>query len=178
MKVEQIMSRPALTCSVHDTANRAAQLMWEADIGCVVVVDDERLTGIITDRDLCMAAYTRGATLAHIRVGEVMTRNVAVVRQDDRLGMAEALMRSKKVRRLPVVDTKDQLVGLLSLNDVARAAQQQRGRRVPEVPGDEVIATLGAICEPRRSLESFPETQPRSVRAESRTTSIAHETER
>lgn len=151
MKVEQIMSRPAVTCSVTDTANRAAQLMWEADIGCVVVLEaDGKLAGIITDRDLCMAAYTRGAALSQIGVGEVMTRSVAVVREDDRLGMAEALMRSKKVRRLPVVDTKDKVVGLLSLNDVARTAQHQLGRRVPDVAGDEVVSTLGAICEPRR----------------------------
>lgn len=154
MKVEQIMSRPAVTCLVSDTANRAAQLMWEMDIGCVVVLDaDEKLAGIITDRDLCMAAYTRGAALWQIVVGDVMTRSVAVVRQDDRLGMAEALMRSKRVRRLPVVDLKEKVVGLLSLNDVARVAQNQRGRRVPEVAGEEVVSTLGAICEPRRPQE-------------------------
>lgn len=151
MKVEQIMSRPPVTCVVTDTANRAAQLMWEADIGCVVVLEaDGRLAGIITDRDVCMAAYTRGVALSQIVVGEVMTRSVAVVREDDRLGMAEALMRSKKVRRLPVVDTKDRVVGLLSLNDVARTAQHQLGRRVPDVAGDEVVSTLGAICEPRK----------------------------
>ena len=91
-----------------------------------------------------------------ITLGEVMTRAVAVVRQDDRLGMAEALMRSKRVRRLPVVDVKDRLLGLLSLNDVARAAQQQRGRRMPDVAGDEVITTLGAICEPRRLSAPMP----------------------
>lgn len=154
MKVEQIMSRPAVTCVASDTANRAAQLMWEMDIGCVVVLEpDGKLGGIITDRDLCMAAYTRGAALWQIVVGDVMTRSVAVVRQDDRLGMAEALMRSKRVRRLPVVDAKEKVVGLLSLNDVARAAQHQRGRRVPEVAGEEVVSTLGAICEPRRPQE-------------------------
>jgi len=155
MKVEQIMSRPAVTCVVSDTANRAAQLMWEMDIGCVVVLeaDGGKLAGIITDRDLCMAAYTRGAALWQIVVGDVMTRSVAVVRQDDRLGMAEALMRSKRVRRLPVIDAKEKVVGLLSLNDVARAAQHQRGRRVPDVAGEEVVSTLGAICEPRRPQE-------------------------
>lgn len=155
MKVEQIMSRPAVTCLVSDTANRAAQLMWDEDIGCVMVLDAEgKLAGVITDRDLCMAAYTRGAPLWQITVGDVMTKSVAVVRQDDRLGMAEALMRSKRVRRLPVVDAKEKLVGLLSLNDVARAAQHQRGRRVPDVAGEEVVSTLGAICEPRRQPES------------------------
>lgn len=151
MKVEQIMSRPALTCGVHDVATCAVQQMWDADIGCVVVVDAEgRLAGVITDRDLCMAVFLRGVPLSAITVGEVMTRNVATVRPEDRLGLAEALMRSKRVRRLPVVDAKERVVGLLSLNDVARVAQLQRGRRVPEVGGEEVIATLGAICEPRR----------------------------
>ena len=154
MKVEQIMSRPALTCGVGDPATRAVQLMWDADIGCVILVDsEERIAGVITDRDVCMAAFLRGVPLCEITVGEVMTRNVATVRPDDRLGLAEALMRSKRVRRLPVVDAKARVVGLLSLNDVARVAQLQRGRRVPEVAGDEVIATLGAICEPRRAVE-------------------------
>lgn len=154
MKVDQIMSRPVVTCAVSDTANRAAQLMWDSDIGCVVVLDEaEHVVGIITDRDICMAAYTRGAALAQIPVRDVMTKSVAVVRPEDRLGMAEALMRSKKVRRLPVVDLKEKVVGLLSLNDVVREAQQQRGRRTPDVAGDEVVSTLGAICEPRRPQE-------------------------
>ena len=154
MKVDQIMSRPVITCGVADDANRAAQLMWDHDIGCVVVLDaEQRLAGIITDRDICMAAYTRGAPLAQIAVKDVMSKNLAVVRPDDRLGMAEALMRSKRVRRLPVVDAREKVVGLLSLNDVAREAQQQRGRRTPDVAGDEVVSTLGAICEPRRPQE-------------------------
>ncbi|MDP2275028.1 MAG: CBS domain-containing protein [Archangium sp.] len=154
MKVEQIMSRPALTCGVHDPATRAVQLMWDADIGCVIVVDaEEHLAGVITDRDVCMAAFLRGVPLGELIVGEVMTRSVATVRPDDRLGLAEALMRSKRVRRLPVVDGKGRVAGLLSLNDLARVAQLQRGRRVPDVAGDEVIATLGAICEPRSAAE-------------------------
>ena len=95
MKVEQIMSRPAVTCAVSDTATRAAQLMWDSDIGCVVVLQaDGRVAGIVTDRDLCMAAYTRGLPLHQIVIGEVMTRTVATVRQDDRLGMAEEWLKT------------------------------------------------------------------------------------
>lgn len=157
MKVEQIMSRPAVTCSEADTANRAAQLMWEKDIGAVVVVDaDHHLAGIITDRDLCMAAYTRGLTLSQIPVTEVMAKKMAVVHPEDRLGTAEALMRTKKVRRLPVVDGQQRVLGLISVNDVARAAQQQRGSRSPDVVCDEVVSTLGAICEPRRPEIAAP----------------------
>jgi CBS domain-containing protein len=118
MRVEQLMTRPAVTCAADDTATRAAQLMWDFNIGCVVVLDASQLvTGIITDRDLCMAAYTKGATLSHIHVREVMSKRVAVVRAHDRLALAEALMRRRKVRRLPVVDKEDRLVGLLSLAD-------------------------------------------------------------
>ena len=150
MKVEQIMSRPVVTCTVEDSANRAAQLMWDHDIGAVVVLDAaQRVAGIITDRDVCMAAYTRGATLSQIPVGEVMSKSVAVIQQDDGIGLAEAQMRTRKVRRLPVVDANDRLVGIIALNDVAREAALQRGRKTPEVPGDEVVTTLGAICEPR-----------------------------
>ena len=157
MKVEQMMSRPVATCTADDTANQAAQLMWEQDIGCVVVIDDsQQVKGIVTDRDLCMAAYTKGLALSQIPLRDVMATSVAVVRPNDLLAKAEALMRTKKVRRLPVVDATDRLVGLLSLNDVVREAQQQRGRPIPAVGGDEVVSTLGAICEPRQAHDLMP----------------------
>ncbi|MCA3012920.1 MAG: CBS domain-containing protein [Myxococcaceae bacterium] len=145
------MSRPVVTCGVDDSANRAAQLMWEEDIGAVVVLDaSKRIAGIVTDRDLCMAAYTRGATLSQILVREVMSKAVAVIGAGERLAAAEALMRSKQVRRLPVVDAGGLLVGVVSLNDIARVATEQRGRKSPAVGVDELVTTLGAICEPRR----------------------------
>ena len=69
MKVEQVMNRNVKTCRSSDSLDRAAQLMWENDCGCVPIVDDEgRGVGMVTDRDVCMAAYTQGGPLTHLRV--------------------------------------------------------------------------------------------------------------
>jgi len=67
MKVEQIMTRIVHTCSENDTLNRAAQLMWENDCGCVPVIHGGNgsgaVVGVVTDRDVCMGAYTQGRLL-------------------------------------------------------------------------------------------------------------------
>jgi predicted transcriptional regulator len=69
MKVEQVMKQAVQACRRGDALNTAAQIMWEHDCGCVPVVDTEnRVIGMITDRDICMAAYTRGEPLQTLRV--------------------------------------------------------------------------------------------------------------
>jgi CBS domain-containing protein len=150
MKVEQIMSRPVLSCTDTDTLNRAAQVMWENDVGCVVVQANRKLVGIITDRDICMAAYTRGEPLSAIRVSEVMTRTVETVLASDRVETAERLMREKRIRRLPVIDASKALVGFVSLNDLALEAEQRHGRKAAEVTALDVTATLAEIGKPRQ----------------------------
>ena len=73
MKVEQLMSRDVKTCQATEMLNRAAQLMWENDCGCVPVVDEDgRAVGMITDRDVCMAAYTQGRLLDALPVASAM----------------------------------------------------------------------------------------------------------
>src|SRR5688572_1882910 len=75
MNVEELMSRNAKTCSSTDHLGKAARLMWDHDIGCVPVVDERgHATGIVTDRDLCMAALLKERELTAIRVGTVMAR--------------------------------------------------------------------------------------------------------
>jgi len=79
MKAEKIMTREVASCRPDDTLNDAARIMWERDCGFVPVTAEDsggRVVGIVTDRDLCMAAYTRGQRLADIRVGEVMSTGV------------------------------------------------------------------------------------------------------
>ena len=150
MKVEQIMSRPVLSCAETETVNRAAQLMWENDVGCVVVQANRKIQGMITDRDICMAAYTRGEPLSAVRVSEVMTRKVETVLASDRVETAERVMREKRVRRLPVVDASKALVGFVSLNDLALEAEQRHGKKAAEVTALDVTATLAKICQPRQ----------------------------
>jgi len=75
MNVRTLMSRHVQSCSPHDSLETAARLMWEHDIGSVVVVDGhERPVGMITDRDVCMAAYTQGLPLREMLVEKVMSR--------------------------------------------------------------------------------------------------------
>ena len=157
MKVEQLMKREVKVCAETDTLNRAAELMWESDCGCIPVVSangDGALIGVVTDRDIAMAAYTQGRQLWAIPVGTAMARKVITCHASDGISQAEALMRDNQVQRLPVLDQNEHLVGILSLNDVAREAQREAatGKRV-EVTGESVSETLATVCQPRSSHE-------------------------
>jgi CBS domain-containing protein len=152
MKVDQLMSHPVRTCSASDMLDRAARLMWEHDVGCIVVESNGRIDGIITDRDICMAGRFAGKPLWGIRVGEVMSRPVETVHRKDSVETAERLMRIMRVRRLPVVNDSNNLVGLVSLDDLAREAGAQRSGRKVEVSAEQVAGTLAEICEPLASM--------------------------
>ena len=145
MKVSKLMHRDVVTCRTVDSLDCAAQLMWDHDVGCVPVLDENgRVAGMITDRDVCMAAYTRGAPLRAIPVASTMSREVYSCGPDDDLGSAEREMSRRQVRRMPVLDEKGQPIGILSLNDIARASQGANS-----VSNSEVAKTLAAISTPR-----------------------------
>ena len=129
MKVEQIMNRDVKVCRPQDSLNKAAQIMWDEPCGAVPVVDEQRRpVGFLTDRDVCMAAYTQGKPLEELRVEIAMARNVVSCVAEDDLGSAAGLMRQKRTRRLPVINSDGTLVGLLSLDDLAcEAARTLRG---------------------------------------------------
>lgn len=148
MDIAQLMSVPALTCHPHESLNDAAQLMWEHDCGALPVVDhDGSLVGMITDRDVCMAAYTQGLRLDDIPVSSAMANQVFSCTADQSLTDAEHLMSEKQVRRVPIIDGHNRPVGLLSLNDVARYAASARKRNGLD---REVTQTLAAVGAPRR----------------------------
>lgn len=144
MKVQKVMSKDVVSCRVRDTANRAAQIMWELNVGIVPVLDGEELVGVVTDRDLAMGAYTQGRRLTDISLSSVMTHDVCFCRPSDEIAAAEGLMAEHQVRRLPVIED-GKLVGLVSLNDIARAASA-----VPdEVSAQDLGRTLSAIGQSR-----------------------------
>jgi CBS domain-containing protein len=147
MQVRDIMTQPVVTCRSTDTLNAAARLMWERDCGAVPVTDDDGLlVGIVTDRDACMAAYTRGEPLGSVPVSVAMAKRVFSCHPDDSLEQAERLMGEKKIRRMPIVDDGGHPIGMLSLNDIARfAASARKTGKVEHA----VVGTLAAICEPR-----------------------------
>jgi CBS domain-containing protein len=145
MKISELMTRPVHACRAGDTLDCAARLMWENDIGSVVVTDDGgQVVGMVTDRDACMAAYTCGGALHDIPVGVAMARHVVTCGADDSDAAVAEIMARHKIRRVPVVDEAHRPIGMVSLNDLARTMAHGR-----DVPATAVAGTLAAICEHR-----------------------------
>ena len=169
MRVGDAMTRVVRTCRPEEDLTCAARIMWEWDCGFVPVVDRAgRVAGVITDRDVCMAAYTKGLPLGSIRVADVMTRSVVSCSREDAFDVAHSLMRRWRVRRLPVLDPGGKLVGVLSLDDIARAA----GEPSP-LEGSEVASTLSVVGEHRSACSLPPTAAERPVRKSSRVGSLA-----
>jgi len=100
---------------------------------------------VITDRDMCMAAFLQGKSLCDLRVSEAMATELRTCAPGDSLADAEAGMREGQVRRLPVVDASGQLLGVLSLADLARGRGAARSR----ITASELADVLVAVSEPR-----------------------------
>ena len=147
MKVSSLIRRSVTSCTIDDNLERAAQLMWNHDIGCLPVIDHEgHIAGVVTDRDACMAAYTQGIPLRAIPVTTAMARRVFSCREGDEVEAVETAMREHQIRRMPVIDDQGHPVGIISLNDIARASSTGK------VSAPEVVATLAAVTAPRPLL--------------------------
>ncbi|HWO08206.1 MAG TPA: CBS domain-containing protein [Polyangiaceae bacterium] len=147
--VADLMRAPAVCCNTGDTLHRAAQLMWEQDVGAVVVVDDAgRPVHMVTDRDVCMGAYTQGLPLWQSRVESLGPRPIASCPLGAGVPEARRLMEQQGVRRMPVVDAAGAVVGLIALGDLVReataAAPKNRTRGLTPA---QLAQTLGAIYE-------------------------------
>lgn len=141
------LMKPARSCRPTDSLNEAARLMWECDCGAIPVQDDAgRLVGIVTDRDICMAAYTRGRPLGALTVESTMSGGVTSASPEDSLERIATLMRDKQVRRIPIVD-EGGLVGMVSLADIAGYIESELG--FSTAAGMGLAHTLAAISEPR-----------------------------
>jgi CBS domain-containing protein len=144
------MSKAVRSCGVDDSLQQAAQIMWEGDCGIVPVIGhDGRVAGVITDRDICMAAYTHGQALWQLQVSSAMAKQVHGMRENDSLDAAEGLMRRARVRRVPVLDADGRLRGILSMSDLACHNHNSKRHGVNGLSGDSIAQTLAAICEPR-----------------------------
>lgn len=147
MKVKTIMVADPACCAPGDALAAAARVMWDRDCGVVPVLDpvSDHLVGVITDRDVCMAALSTGRTLHDMRVRDVMTPDPACCGPDDNLREVHGLMRDGQVRRIPVVDDEGALVGVVSLSDLAVEAFGGRGPAATKRQRD-AGRTLAAIC--------------------------------
>jgi CBS domain-containing protein len=151
MYVADLMTTDPWTLGPDATIADAAAMMWERGIGCIPITDDDRyLVGVVTDRDLCLAAYGRELPMNKLPIADAMTCLVYTVNPDALVADVDALMRRHRVRRVPVTDGLGRLVGIVCLSDIARAALR-RARTSAGQPGVDVARTLVGICEPRES---------------------------
>jgi len=155
MRVKELMSQPVRFCEVTDTADKAAQIMWEADCGVVPVVDGDRhVVGMITDRDICMTALFHGTALQDIPISEVMSSEVYACGPDDELSEAERLMSARQVHRLPVLATDGTPIGMLSVADLVREARPGTAKHAAGDSTEECVRTIAAISQPRAVLQA------------------------
>lgn len=154
MLVGDLMTKTVRCCGPHDSLDTAAHELWDGDCGALPVVDgaERRVVGMLTDRDICMGTHFRGRPLGQIQVERVMSGNVHSCHPGDEVSSAQAVMKSAQVRRLPVVDDAGQLLGVISLADIAREAGRTGSGRRPACSESEVVGTLSAIVGHRESL--------------------------
>ncbi len=150
-----LMSSPAVCCRPNDSLNVAAQLLWDRNLGALVVVDDSHEpVSMITDRDICFAAYTQGVPLWASSVASAMAQSLLVCAADTPISTVRALMLEAKVRRLPVVDEAGKVVGVIGVQDIAEEATRplQKGLKRGSAATD-VTQLLAGIL---RSTDNTP----------------------
>lgn len=156
MNIADFMTRGVHTVRPNDSLESAAAMMWEHDCGCAPVVDHEgRVLSMITDRDVCMAAFIQGKSLKDIPVASAMSRRLITCADDDTTSSVEAMMREHQIRRVPVVDGRGRLVGIVSLNDIVLEASTKP---------TEMAVTLAAICKHHDTALAPKKREPASAR--------------
>ena len=163
MKVQDMMSKPVTTCAMQDTLNTVAQKLWDLDCGALPVVDpDQRPVAVITDRDVCMAAFTTGKPLDDLRVMGSMSKQIWTCRAQEEVNSAALRMAKHGVRRLPVVDAEGRLVGMLSLNDLATAAAKEPPQKLTAATAD-AMRVLQAVCAHRQPDRAEAKSAPAAL---------------
>ncbi|MFY1688954.1 CBS domain-containing protein [Plantactinospora sp. WMMB782] len=119
VRVRDVMTRNIVYLPVATTLDEAARAMRDADIGDVVVTDGSSLFGMVTDRDIVIRAVADGRDARQTTLGEVTSREIVMIEQNSTAAEAASLMRERAVRRILVCDSDRQLVGIVSLGDLA-----------------------------------------------------------
>ncbi len=135
MKVGEAMNKGAHVVSTNDTIKKAAAIMADEDVGFLPVEDNDRLVGMITDRDIVLRCVAQGKD-GKARVRDAMTNDVKYCFEDEDLDLVMENMAEQQVRRLPVMSRDKRLIGILSLADAARM-------HTPDVVG---IAFSGVVA--------------------------------
>jgi CBS domain-containing protein len=127
MQVSEVMTRDITIASPEDSLREAAAMMADIDAGALPVGEDDRLVGMLTDRDITVRAVAEGRVPDECRVGEIMSPEIRYIYEDESLEDAARNMAELQVRRLPVLSREKRLVGVLSLGDLAVRQKRAAG---------------------------------------------------
>jgi len=151
LSAHEVMTRDVVTLHPNDWAQYAAQLMGECDCGAIPVVDwQNRMVGMITDRDIAIRLVANGVNPLRARVGDCMTDKAFACHANDSLETCLRVMSHHQIRRLPIVNDRNQVVGIISQADVAQHASENRGRGERRAFTDAICA----VSEPSSSSYS------------------------
>ena len=160
MKVQDMMSKSVATCAMQDSLHSVAQKLWERDCGVLPVVDAENHPlAVITDRDVCMAAFMTGKPLEDLRVLGSMSKQIVTCREQEEVNSAALRMVKHRLRRLPGPDAAHKLPAIPSLNDRALAAAKEPPQHHTP-PTAEAMRLLHAACAHRPPLRAEAATAP------------------
>lgn len=126
MLLKEVMTRNVEVIGPDATLEDAARKLDALDIGPLPVCENDRLVGMITDRDITVRATAMGEDPKTTHVRDAMTRHVVCCHEDDDVRAATRLMEDKQIRRLPVLNSEDRLVGIVSLGDLAVSGKDER----------------------------------------------------
>ena len=125
MKIKKVMHNGVEWVSPDIPVQELAKKMQQFDIGALPVGENDRLIGMVTDRDIALRCVAEGKDCTKLTARDVMTPGIIYCRDNEALDEVAQLMESKQIRRLPVIDANKRMVGMLSLGDVSQAASEK-----------------------------------------------------
>lgn len=124
MNISELMNSKVESTTSNATTKEAARQMHDIHVGCLTVMDDDQLVGIVTDRDICCKVTATGRVAGFTKVSEIMSKDVITCTEDQSIDEAAEIMISNHIRRLAVVDSGNNITGFLSVDDLARASHE------------------------------------------------------
>lgn len=144
MKVNKIMTKTVGFCQSKDDLAKAVEIMWQNDCGVVPIVDNEsKVVGIISDRDAAVAAFLKKSALEKILISDHINGEVVTCSEKDDVEKVLKKMKKHQINRLPVVDKKEKLAGIISITDILLAAGKDKSLK------KNILKALEAIGKPR-----------------------------
>jgi len=134
MKVKEIMTENAKVIQPGTTIKEAAGIMRDMDVGVLPIADGDNISGILTDRDIVIRAVAEGKDPSEVKAGETASNDITWCYEDEDVEEVSGKMKKHKIRRLPVVDREEKLVGIVSLGDLAvQSSEEMAGETLEEI---------------------------------------------